>query len=307
MRKKRGAQNKRSWPMRQKAFTIIELVTTLVILGLLATFALVRYLDLRSEADRSVELNVVGAVKSGISNFGLDSSMRNRIPLFPAVLDNAADGNSSSSNPFFTIVLSQIDIGNWSKLGLAYLSPTGNIYNYDSATGMFDTNIGLHNNWSMNEGSGTTTGQGAYQGQIIGNAVWTSGKLGDALHFDGVDSRVSIPDSPTLDLTTTGSVGAWINMDAITPFGGIVHKGDNPDFSDEAYTLQFWTGNTIMLGITDDAGVLHMVQTNTVFAPNESVEKADLRKLTCSPLYGPLSLLVWGRFFDSDDLSVQMV
>ena len=120
----------------------------------------------------------------------------------------------------------------------------------------------------MNEGSGTTTGQGLYQGQIIGNAVWTGGKVGDALHFDGVDSRVSIPDSPALDLTTSGTVGAWIYMDSITPFGGIIHKGDKTDFSDETYTLQFWTGNTAILGITDNAGTLHMVQTNTVFSPN---------------------------------------
>jgi hypothetical protein len=194
--------------------------------------------------------------------------MMSRIPQFPAVLDTAANGNVSSSNSFFTTVLSQSDLSDWSKSGFAYLSPTGNIYTYDPATGMFDANVGLLNGWSMNEGSGTTTGQGAYQGQIIGNAVWTNGEVGEALHFDGVDSRVSIPDSPTLDLTTTGTVGAWINMDSIMPFGGIVHKGDKTDFSDEAYTLQFWTGNTIMLGITDDAGTLHMVQTNTVFSPN---------------------------------------
>lgn len=254
--------------MRQKAFTIIELVIILVILGLISTFAIVKYVDLRPAADSAAELNLVGAVKTGISNYGLQSSMMSRTPQFPAMLDNAANGNVSSSNPFFTIVLSQTDISNWSKSGLLYLSPTGNYYTYDPVTGTFYENVGLLFDWSMNEGSGTTTGHGAYQGQIIGNAVWTNGEVGGALHFDGVDSRVSIPDSPALDLTTTGTVGAWINMDAITPFGGIVHKGDNPNFSDEAYTLQFWTGNTIMLGITDNAGTLHMVQTNTVFSPN---------------------------------------
>ena len=40
---------------------------------------------------------------------------------------------------------------------------------------------------------------------------------------------------------------------------------------------------------------------------NESVEKANLRKLTCSPLYGPLWLLVWGSYFDPTHLSVKKV
>ncbi|MGC1454598.1 MAG: LamG-like jellyroll fold domain-containing protein [Nitrospirota bacterium] len=261
-------ENEWSVMMQQKAFTLIELVSTIVILGLLSAFVIVKYIDLRPDADRAVEINVVGAVKTGISNYNLHSSMPSGPSQFPAVLDNAANGDVSSSNPFFTIVLTHAGISKWSKSGLSYLAPSGSIYTYDPLTGTFDTNAGLVSDWSMNEGSGTTTGQGAYQGSIIGNAVWTSGKVGDALHFDGVNSRVSIPDSPTLDLTTTGTVGAWINMDSIMPFGGIIHKGDQTNFSDESYTLQFWTGNTIILGITDNAGTLHMVQTNTVFSPN---------------------------------------
>jgi prepilin-type N-terminal cleavage/methylation domain-containing protein len=254
--------------MRQKGFTLIEIVIIIVILGLLATFVLVKYINLLPQTYRAGELNAVGAIRTGISFYGADSSTKNRTPLFPAVLDSATDGDVSPSNPFFTNVLSQPVRSNWSKSGLSYLGPTGSVYTYDPVTGMFDANVGLVSNWSMNEGSGATTGQGAYQGQIIGNAVWTSGKVGEALHFDGVDSRVSVPDSPTLDLTTAGTVGAWIYMDSITPFGGIIHKGDRPDFSDEAYTLQFWTGNTIILGITDNSNTLHMVQTNTVFIPN---------------------------------------
>jgi type II secretory pathway pseudopilin PulG len=254
--------------MRQKAFTLIEVVIILVIVGLLAAFVIVRYLNLFPQATRAAELHAVGALRTGISLYGAESSTKSRTPRFPAVLDSAADGDVSPSNPFFTSVLSQPVRTNWSKSGLSYLGSTGTIYTYDPVTGMFDANVGLISNWNMNEGSGVATGQGAYQGQIIGNAVWTNGKVGDALHFDGVDSRVSVSDSSTLDLTTAGTVGAWIHMDSITPFGGIVHKGDRTDFSDEAYTLQFWTGNTVILGITDNSNNLHMVQTNTVFVPN---------------------------------------
>jgi hypothetical protein len=38
---------------------------------------------------------------------------------------------------------------------------------------------------------------------------------------------------------------------------------------------------------------------------NESVEKANFRKFTCSPLYGSLCHLVWGGFIDSADLLMQ--
>ena len=251
--------------MRQKAFTLIEVVIIIVIVGLLAAFVLVKYLNILPQATRANELSTVGAIRTAISLYGAESSTKSRTPRFPAVLDSAADGDVSPSSPFFTTVLSQPVRSNWSKSGLSYLSPTGTIYTYNPATGLFDANVGLVSNWNMNEGNGTTIGQGAYQGQIIGNAVWTSGKVGEALHFDGVDSRVSVPDSPTLDLTTAGTVGAWIYMDSITPFGGIIHKGDRPDFSDEAYTLQFWTGNTIILGLNNGQ---YMVQTTTAFAPN---------------------------------------
>jgi type II secretory pathway pseudopilin PulG len=254
--------------MRQRAFTLIEVAIILVIVGLLAAFAVARYLDLLPATYRAAELRAVGAIRTGISLYGAQSLPMNRTPRFPAVLDLAPDGVVSPGSPFFANVLSQPVKSNWTKSGLSYLGPTGNIYTYDPATGIFDANVGLVSNWNMNEGSGGTTGQGAYQGQIIGNATWTSGEVGNALHFDGIDSHVSVPDSPTLDLTTAGTVGAWIYMDSITPFGGIIHKGDRTDFSDEAYTLQFWTGNTIILGITDSSNNLHMVQTNTAFAPN---------------------------------------
>jgi type II secretory pathway pseudopilin PulG len=251
--------------MRQKAFTLIEVVIILVIVGLLAAFVLVKYLNLLPQATRATELGTVGAIRTGINLFGANSASKSTTPLYPAALDLAPDGDASPGNPFFTNVLSQPVRSNWSKSGLSYLSPTGNIYTYNPITGIFDANVGLLSNWNMNEGSGTTTGQGAYQGQIIGNATWTSGEVGSALHFDGVDSHVSVPDSPTLDLTTAGTVGAWIHMDSITPFGGIIHKGDRPDFSDEAYTLQFWTGNTIILGLNNGQ---YMVQTTMAFSPN---------------------------------------
>ena len=251
--------------MQKKGFTLIEALIIMVIVGLLAAFAVAKYLDLIPQSNRAAELGAVGAVRSGITLYGAESLPMSRTPRFPATLDSAPDGAVAPGNPFFANVLSQPVRSNWVKSGLSYLGPSGNIYTYNPVTGIFDANVGLVDNWNMNEGSGGTTGQGVYQGQIIGNANWASGEVGNALHFDGVDSHVSVPDSPTLDLTTAGTVGAWIYMDAIMPFGGIIHKGDRTDFSDEAYTLQFWTGNTIILGLNNGQ---YMVQTTTAFSTN---------------------------------------
>jgi len=46
-----------------------------------------------------------------------------------------------------------------------------------------------------------------------------------------------------------------------------------------------------------------IAQNDFFYRFNESVEKANLRKLACSPLYGSLYVLVWGSYFDSAVLS----
>ncbi|MCP3675394.1 MAG: type II secretion system protein, partial [Gammaproteobacteria bacterium] len=48
----------------QKGFTLIELIMVIVILGVLAAFALPRFTDLSSDANTSVCKGGLGAVKS---------------------------------------------------------------------------------------------------------------------------------------------------------------------------------------------------------------------------------------------------
>jgi hypothetical protein len=50
----------------------------------------------------------------------------------------------------------------------------------------------------------------------------------------------NIPYSSSYDLSTKGTIEAWVYINQQTDTGGIVHKGDLPDFSDEAWSLQFW-------------------------------------------------------------------
>ena len=64
---------------------------------------------------------------------------------------------------------------------------------------------GLVSAYGFNEGTGTVVNDvsGNSNNGAISNATWSaSGKYGSALSFNGSTSRVDIPDSASLDLTT---------------------------------------------------------------------------------------------------------
>ncbi len=73
--------------------------------------------------------------------------------------------------------------------------------------------LGLVAAYSFNEGSGTIVADAsgnANTGTISG-ATWnTNGKYGKALHFDGVNDRVVINASPSLNLSTAMTLEAWV-------------------------------------------------------------------------------------------------
>jgi len=60
----------------------------------------------------------------------------------------------------------------------------------------------------------------------------------NCLEFDGSNDLVHIDDHNDLDLTTNGTIEAWVYLTQYEDYSAIVHKGDQGDFSDEAYSLQ---------------------------------------------------------------------
>jgi prepilin-type N-terminal cleavage/methylation domain-containing protein len=124
---------------RRRAFTLIELVTVLVVLALLATVAMPVYLDYRADARLASEKAVMGAVKTAIYNqrsYGLPRGTE----AWPARLDSAAAGTTASpSNPFFGNVLSMPLTDSWTKgrTEFDYVGPSGTTYRYQPSTGLF--------------------------------------------------------------------------------------------------------------------------------------------------------------------------
>jgi hypothetical protein len=73
---------------------------------------------------------------------------------------------------------------------------------------------GIVSYWKCDEGAGTTASDSADANNgTLDGATWTTGKIGNALSFDGND-RVVIPDSPSLDPSTI-TVETWVRLDRI--------------------------------------------------------------------------------------------
>ncbi len=125
---------------RRTAFTLVELVMVIVILGLLAAVVVPKFTDIRSQAVNAAEQGVVSAVRSGINMYHM-AQLAQGNDGYPNKLDNATNGVASQTNPLFTEVIDGgVTDSNWKKTGTRtykYL-PTGNRYRYNKNTGKFE-------------------------------------------------------------------------------------------------------------------------------------------------------------------------
>ena len=101
---------------------------------------------------------------------------------------------------------------------------------------------GLAAAYAFDEGLGASAADASGNGNTgaVGTAGWiATGKFGNALLFNGTNARVTVGDSPSLDLTTAMTLEAWV-----FPTGGagqwrdVIYKGP-----DDIYYLESHTSN----------------------------------------------------------------
>ena len=103
---------------------------------------------------------------------------------------------------------------------------------------------------------------------LVGDPDWVEGISGSALAFDEEGEFAFLEDSDELDLGIAGSVEAWVYPYTHVIGAGVVHKGVAPDYSDEAYTLQFWNPGKPAFGVLNESGALKIV-IGSVITTNE--------------------------------------
>ncbi|MDD2708810.1 MAG: LamG domain-containing protein [Verrucomicrobiae bacterium] len=80
--------------------------------------------------------------------------------------------------------------------------------------------------WRFDEGSGTTVSDSSGNGNHGNNqgAVWTSGKKGAALYFDGIDNQVIVPNRKILN-SPNFAISAWVYPETVSGQQAVFSKG----------------------------------------------------------------------------------
>lgn len=82
-----------------------------------------------------------------------------------------------------------------------------------------ETQSNLLGHWKFDETSGTTASDstGNYDATIYGDAIFSTGKKGNSLYFDGVDDYVKLPVEAISQIgnLTEGTISLWINYTSV--------------------------------------------------------------------------------------------
>jgi len=102
--------------------------------------------------------------------------------------------------------------------------------------------------YAFNEGTGSSATDASGTGNTgsITGATWTAaGRYGGALSFNGSTALVTIPDAPSLHVTTALTVEAWVNPSTATGFWeDVIYKGDDTFYLEAASGAEPVVGGT---------------------------------------------------------------
>ncbi len=96
---------------------------------------------------------------------------------------------------------------------------------------------------------------------------WVEGISGNAMRTDSDGEFIRITDDTLTDNLVSGSVEAWIFPEGEAAdhyYTGIVHKGERPDYTDEAWTLQFCENLTPLFYFVSETGATVWLESPTI-------------------------------------------
>jgi hypothetical protein len=88
------------------------------------------------------------------------------------------------------------------------------------------TSAGPIGYWTLDDGTGTTAADSSGNGNagtLVNGPTWTTGKIGGALSFNGVNQYVTIPSAAALNAYPL-TVAVWMNTSTTTGLQGVVNK-----------------------------------------------------------------------------------
>jgi len=127
--------------------------------------------------------------------------------------------------------------------------------------------------WKLDETAQTTAADSSghnKHGTVNGGAVWTTGKVGGSLLFDGVDDRIVMPTTAALVGQTDFTISAWVKVDPAAGSGVLIQQrqpsAEDPNYNgyDGEYIARVLDAGQVEFLIYNGGNQFNLTSTATV-------------------------------------------
>jgi hypothetical protein len=138
-----------------------------------------------------------------------------------------------------------------------------------SAVTVTVTNTTLRAAFALDEGSGATAADtsGNSNTLTLNGATWNAtGKYGKALSFNGTSGYASTPDSPALDIVSAGTLEAWVKINALNQWHGIIAKANTSSDAARNYAMEITNTNQVACFLGNGSAATPLMTSTTALA-----------------------------------------